>query len=262
MDTNVQREAVSLETAGVLVLRLGRGRTGGSTVLDLLVQRARAAGRPVMVGDGDRRNPSLAALYPPGTPGGATQPRSDEMADGKEWVTSSVGEAVQARSSLVLDMGAGDKTMQDYARDLDILKFCASVGMQTLGLFFSGLDMEDFEHVVSIWKAGYFRPKRSIMILNEHLVPQGRTPHGSFDAITSSAEFLEMSDAGVELIMLPRLPCLHVMRRAGLGFMDAASGRCARDGAPFDPVRQFMVKQWLEKFEAQIAEAGAAGWLP
>ncbi len=58
----------------VFAVRHGRGRTGGSTLLDLFTQLSRAAGRRVLVCDGDRRNPTLASLYPPGTPGGATQP--------------------------------------------------------------------------------------------------------------------------------------------------------------------------------------------
>jgi hypothetical protein len=54
------------ERAPVLAVRHGRGRTGGSTFLDLLIQRARRAGRSVIIGDGDRGNATLANLYPPG----------------------------------------------------------------------------------------------------------------------------------------------------------------------------------------------------
>ena len=61
----------------VLAVRMGRGRTGGSTLADWVIQTARHEGRPVSVGDGDRRNPTLAGLYPPGVPGGATQPDTD-----------------------------------------------------------------------------------------------------------------------------------------------------------------------------------------
>ena len=42
------------DRAPVLAVRHGRGRTGGSTFLDLLIQRARRAGRSVIIGDGDR----------------------------------------------------------------------------------------------------------------------------------------------------------------------------------------------------------------
>ena len=64
----------------VLAIRLGRGRLGGTTICDLLVQRARIAERPVTVADGDLLNPTLTGLYPPGSPGGATQPKSSQPA--------------------------------------------------------------------------------------------------------------------------------------------------------------------------------------
>ena len=92
MDKNTNRPRKAAEESSiarqVLAVRMGRGRTGGSTLLDWLVQRARTEGRGVAVGDGDRRNPTLAGLYPPGTLGGATQPATDETADVKDWITT------------------------------------------------------------------------------------------------------------------------------------------------------------------------------
>lgn len=49
----------------VLGIRMGRGRTGGSTFLDALIQRARAADRKVVIADGDVRNSTFSAFYPP-----------------------------------------------------------------------------------------------------------------------------------------------------------------------------------------------------
>ena len=88
----------------MLAVRHGRGRTGGSTFMDLLIQRARAANRLVIVGDGDLRNATLASLYPPGTAGGATQPVSDKIPDVKDWITSLAGEMVESRASLILSL--------------------------------------------------------------------------------------------------------------------------------------------------------------
>src|SRR5689334_10085883 len=84
----------------VLAVRLGRGRTGGSTCLDLIIQRGRKKGRRVMVGDGDKRNPTLSTLYPPDQPDGATQPETDETADVKDWITAELGRMVTEHASL------------------------------------------------------------------------------------------------------------------------------------------------------------------
>jgi hypothetical protein len=75
----------------VAAVRAGRGRNGGSTVSDLLIQLGRTEGREIVVADGDLRNSTLARFYPPGTPGGALQPASDDLYDMKEFFTSALG---------------------------------------------------------------------------------------------------------------------------------------------------------------------------
>ena len=43
-------------------------------------------------------------------------------------------------------------------------------------LCFMGPDTADLEHVLTIVRAGYFRPDRMILVLNENLVPSHRVP--------------------------------------------------------------------------------------
>lgn len=265
----ISKRAARPETADVsqprgitVAMRHGRGRAGGSTFLDLLVQIGRAEDRPVMIADGDRRNPTLASLYPPGMPGGATQPATDETPDVKLWLSNSIEDALNAQSSIIIDLGGGDRVMQEYGHDLALVEFCEALGAHPLGLFFSGPELDDFEHVLAIWRAGYFRPTRSILVFNEHLVPQGRTPHGAFNRIMEQEGYREMTDAGVRPIFFPRLPCMEEMRTAGLGFADAASGKPGIKGVPLGPVRQFMVKQWVGKIQAELKRIKAVEWLP
>jgi hypothetical protein len=244
----------------VLCMRHGRGRLGGSTLLDLLIQLGRDAGRNVLIGDGDRRNPTLSALYPPGNAGAASQPKSDEVPDVKDWITDSVGEAMRLSASLVLDLGGGDRVMQEYGQDFALVEFCESQGMQPLGLFFCGPEMDDFEHILTIWRAGYFRARRSILLFNEHLVPSGRTPAGAFDGIRSRPELKQLVEDGIRPMRVARLPCMAEVRASGLSFLEAAGG--GRDGKFLDPVRQFMVKQWIGKIQGEFERIGATEWLP
>jgi len=245
-----------------LATRLGRGRLGGSTICDLLVQRGRRAGRLVMVADGDRRNPTLAGLYPPGGPGGASQPTSDELAPMKDWITEQVGQMVTTRASMVLDLGGGDRVLSDYGEDLPLATFCEAAGLACLPLYFTGPEKDDFDHIVAIHKAGYFRGPRSILFLNENLVRQGKSPAGAFDPVFARPELEQMEKEGVRIIYMPRLPCMVEMRATGLSFYDAADNKPGKSGKPMDPVRQFMVKHWLERMEAAFDEAGVAEWLP
>jgi len=97
---------------------------------DWVIQTARHDGRLVSVGDGDRRNPTLAGLYPPCVPGGATQPETDETADVKDWITKALGNMVANRSSLVLDLGGGDRVLAEYGRDLGLVDFCEAARLR------------------------------------------------------------------------------------------------------------------------------------
>ncbi len=258
----VKAERMTPTNRQVLAVRMGRGRTGGSTLADWIVQCGRHAGRSVAVGDGDRRNPTLAGLYPPGTPGGASQPATDETADVKDWITAALGEMVALRSSLVLDLGGGDRVLAEYGRDLGLVEFCQATEIDPLGLFVCGPEMDDFEHILTIWRAGYFQTGRSILVFNEHLVGQGRTPLGAFDAILTRPELEEMTEQGFVLLFMPRLPCMTEMRTAGLSFLNAVANKPGVGGKPLDPVRQFMVATWHKKMVAAFDKAGASGWLP
>jgi hypothetical protein len=255
-------EKVSSPSRQVLAVRMGRGRTGGSTLADWLIQCARHAGRAVAIGDGDRRNPTLSGLYPPGTNGGATQPVSDETADVKDWITKALGDMTAHQGSLVLDLGGGDRVLAEYGRDLGLVEFCDMAGIKPLALFVSGPEMDDFEHVLTIWKAGYFKAAHSVLVFNEHLVSGGRTPMGAFDAIIARPEMDQMIEEGLEPIFMPRLPCMKEMRAAGLSFLDAVANKPGLDGKPLDPVRQFMVTTWHKKMVKAFDDAGASAWLP
>lgn len=255
-------EVVAGESRRAIVLRQGRGRQGGTTTLDLLIQLARAEGRPVMVGDGDRNNSSLASYYPPTGEGGASQPRTGETEDVKDWITESVAEAIRLDTSLVIDLGGGDRVMEEYGRDLALVEFCEANGFAPLGLFFCGPEESDLRHILSLWRAGYFRPRRSVVVFQEYLVPRGRTPSGAFEGLLASPEMEELLKDGVEFIFLPRLPCMEEVRKLKLGFVAAAAGATGPEGKALDIVRQFMVKQWIGKVQKEFERIGAAEWLP
>lgn len=246
----------------VLAVRFGRGRTGGSTGMDFLIQRARRQGRRVLIGDGDRRNATLARFYPETEKDGASQPATDELADVKEWITGLLGQAAVSETSLVLDMGGGDRALAEYHYDLQIVEFAESYGLAPLGVYFCGPDMDDFDHVVKVWRAGYFRSKRSVLFMNEHLVRAGKTPAGAFERILERPEVEEMAEAGMTVVLMPRLACMNELREKGLSLFDAAAWKPGVGGRRLDPVRAHMVDTWLKRLEEALEREEVTEWLP
>jgi hypothetical protein len=117
----------------VLAVGLGRGFGGKSTGLSELVWRARDQGRDVIVADGDTRSRTLAGLFPE-----AVSPATDELPDVKEWLSGILNRMVEERRSAVLDLGGGDRVLQEYGRDLLLVEFCAEYGIEPLALYFLG----------------------------------------------------------------------------------------------------------------------------
>jgi hypothetical protein len=249
----------SEERKPILAVRFGRGRTGGTTFLDFLVQRARRAGRDLLIGDGDRNNATLSGLYPPGAPGGALQPRTGEIADATEWVTEICSRMAEERVSMVLDMGGGDKVLSEHSNDMALPEFCQAAGIEPLAIYMMGPDREDLQHVANIFEAGYFRAEKALLVLNESMVKAGKGAAGAFEFIYKE-ERLKQVLASVEIVYMPKLACMDAMRAERLTFFEAAAGKKGASGRALSLGHQFMVKTWLNRMDEAIADVEA--WLP
>lgn len=251
----------SLPKRPVLAVRFGRGRTGGSTFLDWLIQRAREARREVIIGDGDRQNATLSSYYPPDRPGGAFQPRSAEIADVSDWITTLSGDMVSRRASLILDLGGGDRIIAEHSQELNLPDFCEGVGADPLAIYMVGPERDDFEHVLNIIRAGYFRSPHSLMVLNQSLVRAGKNAASAFDWLYKHPGYTEVSKA-VKSIEMPRLGCMDVLRAEGLTFYEGLQNKPGKSGRPMDAARQFMIGVWMNKLEQQMVAANITDWLP
>ena len=231
----------------VLLIGLGRGRTGKSTALRLLLDRARSQGRPVIPADGDRSNATLTSYY-----ADATRPRSAEDEDVRVWLTEILDRMVSDRVSVVLDLGGGDRTLAAFGRDLGLVEFCQAVGVRAVALHFIGPDLDDLAHVDAMESSRAFAPERTAIVLNEGLVRAGQTPSRAFEPIMEREEFRAVMKRGAEWVIMPRLGCMPDLDQRRLGFYGQTDG--------LGPARSFMVQEWRRKMEAGFSSIG--DWLP
>jgi hypothetical protein len=251
-----------------LLIRAGRGRTGGSTGLDLAIQRARHAGRRIKPLDGDLRSRTLSSLYPAidgaGKPvlDGATAPETDELPDIKKWLSGEFDGMVEDGVSRALDLSGGDRVMQEYVRDLALSDFCRDFGITPTVALFLGPDTEDFRHAAEILRSGEFPSEQTILVMNEGVIRHGQTTEGAFEPIVAQPEFEGLIKAGVRVMFLHRLTCMSVLRERGLGFYEAAAMRPDKTGVKASPTLAHMTKTWLATFEREIGAVGVSEWLP
>lgn len=224
-----------------LLIRAGRGRTGGSAGLDHAVQRARYDGRRVKPLDGDLRSRTLSSLYPAkdekGRPieDGATSPATDELPDIKAWLLAEFDSMVEERVSRVPDLSGGDRVMQEYVRDLELMDFCRDFGIEPIVAVFLGPDMEDFRHAIQLLRSGEFRCDRTIIVLNEGVIRHGQTTSGAFDAILGHPDFEAIVKDGARPVFMRRLTCMATLRERGLGFYDVLAGKPDKAGVKASP---------------------------
>jgi hypothetical protein len=216
MDGNIMPEPEPQPTgeatqAPRFLIRAGRGRTGGSTGLDLAVQRARYQGQRIKPLDGDLRSRTLSALYPAqddkGRPirDGASSPKTDELPDIKEWLSAELDSMVEEQVSRVLDLSGGDRVMQEYVRDLALMDFCHDFGIEVAVAVYLGPDMEDFRHATQLLVSGEFKCERTVLVLNEGVIRQGQTTAGAFDPILEHPDFKMLEAEGTRVAFMRRL---------------------------------------------------------
>ena len=249
------------------LIRGGRGRVGGSTFLDFVVQWSRDRGRRVKPLDGDLRSRTLSALYPKTdatgalVQDGAEAPGSEELGAMKAWFGGELDQSVGDDVCRVVDFGGGDRVMQEYGSDLKIGEFCNRFSLGLVWAFVLGPDPEDLQHVVQVLRSGHMSGGRVLLVLNEGVIRQGQTTPGVFAPTSGNPEYLALLNDGAQTVLMPRLSCMDLLRERGLGFYEAAAGKMGRDGKRAPPTLQHMTGKWVEAMEFQLELSGAATWL-
>jgi hypothetical protein len=259
--TNVMEATVSevnsvsaVDRKPVLAIGFGRGFGGKSTLLTEVAQRAVNQGRKVIVADFDARSKTLADLFPD-----AMVPPTEELPDVKAAFSKLLNRMTQELTSAVVDFGGGDRFMLEYGRDLELVEYCQMFDIDPVAIYVLGPEVEDLRHCLSIYEAGYFRPERTILVLNEGVIREGKTVVGAFEKTTKDPGFQKMIADGAKPLLLTKLPCMDLVKDARLNFYEAA----VRGGdAPLDPVEGFMLMKWLKGLEAKRVKLGVADWLP
>ena len=258
--------AVFMNPTLALWVRLGRGRTGGTTMADLEIQRAHRQGRRAKPLDGDLRSRTLSNLYP-GRDGasapildGASAPVSEDLSAMKGWLGSELDLMIEHAVSCALDLGGGDRLLQEYGRELAIGEFCRDFNVGLTAAFNLGPDLEDLYHVLEVLRSKVLLGARVLLLLNEGVIRQGQTTDGVFDPIVAHPEFQALVADGASTILVPRLTCLDQLRERGLGFYEAAEGGLDKHGKKASPTLQHMTKAWLRAMDREHDKQGTQGW--
>ncbi len=243
-----------------LLVAMGRGKTGKSTMIRWAAERAFTHGRPPVIADADRTNATLAAFFD-----GVTRPESPDADDVKNWLNGVLESQIEAKAggkpfSVFLDLGGGDLVLKEHAAHLGLVAFCEAYGIEPVAVHFLGADLDDLAYLRDVEESGAFAPRKTLLVLNEGTLAPGKQPARAFEAVKSHAIFKAAIGRGAKAVMMPRLQCMGEVDSRRLLFSAAAAGRVPEGQAPFGPINRQFVTMWLRAMDE--AFSSVSDWLP
>lgn len=241
--------SVDAPTRPKLVLPLGRGSRGKTVLLRWAVDRARQAGREVVLADVDRTNQGLKRFFPD-----ALSPPSASDAAVREWLGQILEDQIERKYTLCMDFGGGDLLVKQLARDVDLVAFLAEYDIEPVAIHMLGADIEDLSYMRDVEERGVFAPAQTAVVFNLGVALGNRDPMAAFGPVAAHPITKQVLDRGAVLKRLTRLDVMHEVDARVLSFSAAARGEAGDEGKPMGPLSRFVVSKWLRETEAEFAE--------
>jgi len=227
-----------------LILTMGRGRIGKSTFVRWAAERSLLMGGLPIIADADRTNATLSAFFE-----NVTNPPSPADDDVRQWLGDLVEWQNEERFTAYLDLGGGDQVLKVWSRELDLAPFLESYGITPVALHFLGCEVDDLSYLRDIETVSGFRPKHTILVLNEGMVPTGRVSRTAFEPIVNHEVFREVIARGAKVTRMPRLVCMHEVESRRLSFADAEANAVKPGQAKIGPINKQLISRWRAEME-------------
>ena len=253
--------AVSLDLSGrpKALFAVGPGRSGKTTLLRYLIERAGTADRPVFSAALDPSNRSLATFLE-----GVEQPPTSDPAGVARWLEGFLGFLMEEGQSAVLDMGAGDLSLIRLLQDVpDLAGSLDEAGVAPVAVFTLSPRVDDLGVLASLDAAG-FQPKATVLLLNEGLADPTTAREDTFARVLKHSAFNAAVKRGAVPVWMPRLDSAVAAEIEGkrLRFGAARDGH-APDGQPdavLGPFARSKVRTWMGRMEDTLRPIST--WLP
>jgi hypothetical protein len=238
-----------------LVIAMGRGRVGKSTFIRWAAENAIRRGQPVVIGDADRTNRTVASFFD-----GVSRPEYEDDDSLRDWVNGVIEQQVADRFSVFLDLEGGDRVLREHAAALSLVEFCEQFGVDPVAVHFLGSSEGDLAYLRDIEASRSFTPKRTILVSNEGILPPGKPADRAFAPIEANPLFTAVVDRGARSVRMPRLGCMPYVEDRKLQFEDAVHSRVKEGTEPVGLINRQIVTMWLRGMDS--AFAGVREWLP
>lgn len=245
-------QGVDLSGKPKIVMAVGRGGKGKTTLLRWVSETALLVGSEFVLADIDPSNPTFSYYFED-----VSRPDTDHPDGVREWLTALLEHAAENKLSAVVDLGGGDTTLRQIATDMPgLCDALEAAGIAPVVFYLAGREVEDLTPALTLLDRG-FAPRAAAVVLNEYAMPLGQTREGAFARMVASKPYESLTASGAITLWMPRLFAAEAIEVRHAGFRVALEGKCK---PPLGLVEGIRVRAWLEAMDRRMA--GVRSWLP
>lgn len=252
VDDVIPQEGMDLSDRPKIIFVIGRGKTGKTTLLRWIAEKALDAGRAFLMADIDPTNASFSSYFPE-----VARPAGYDPVEVRSWLVRFIGYTVEQKHTAVIDLGGGDTALRSLLTEMPTLfAEIEAAGLVPVALYMCGPQPDDLAPIVTLSSHG-FAPEARAIVFNEGLAEAGLPRDQGFaEAVRNPIVKREIQDGAVVLWM-PRLFAAAAVENRRSSFGDARDGKTEFKLNMFDRTR---VRTWLEAMDRRFG--GVETWMP
>lgn len=236
--------AIDLSDKPALILLIGRGSTGKTTLARYLIEHATG---PILTAALDPVNRTLANYV-----GNVSQPETADPAASARWLRDFLDYALSGKFPAVIDFGGGDTTLGKLLDEIpDLESMVEDAGMSLVALYTMAPRVDDLAPLVSLG----FQPRATALVLND-LGDPSLPATEAFAPLIAQPVVQTAVERGAQLVWMPRLDAATVSRIETRRLSFRAAGAVEGGLGPFASAQ---VRAWLRRMETSFA--GVKSWL-
>ncbi|MBB3175224.1 hypothetical protein FHR90_003078 [Endobacter medicaginis] len=248
----VVAQGIDLTGKTKIVFVNGRGKTGKTTFLRWVAERAVLGNRPFMMADLDPTNASFSSYFDD-----VSRPNRSDPAGVTAWLHELIEHALSEKVSVVCDMGGGDTTLRETAAQMPgFAQEIEAMGAAPVLLSTVGTQPDDLAAISALTSRG-FAPKARGILFNEAAIDLGLSRNEAFAEVFENAITIGELQSGAVPLWIPRLHAAAAVENRRAYYSDARDGQTTPPLGLFDRSR---VRSWLETMDRRFA--GITSWLP
>lgn len=242
----------------VLMIAVGRGRVGKTTILNIFGQYFRKRGSRLALWNVDphTQSGSLSEFFD-----NVEEPGFGGLTDRGKWLEAKITEQSEGGYDALVDVGGGDLILSRMANSINLNRVTGKMGIKLVMIHVLGTDPGDLDHFRTNW-ASKIAGCPTILVLNAGLLDPEASPVAEFRHVLESDVVVKAHEVGARAILLPLLGCMkHVVERR-ISFDDAGEGVTPAGMSPISPFDQERIFQWWNDEIAPLIDRLPREWLP